>query len=177
MRLFVALDLPWPLRETLGGLLNSLSGARWVPPENHHLTLRFVGEVPPYVADEVDAALAAVKVRPFTLALSGVGVFDRNGRPSALWAGVARSEQLDHLQNKIETALRRIGLPGEKRRFQPHISLARVDGVSEAALARWVQGHNLLRSDAVPVTSFTLFSSQLGKEQPVYTAEVDYELA
>jgi RNA 2',3'-cyclic 3'-phosphodiesterase len=177
MRLFVALDLPWELREALAALAGGLTGARWVPPENHHLTLRFVGEVTPHVAEEVDAALAAIRMRPFTLALSGVGLFDRAGRASSLWAGVARCEQLDHLQNKIETALRRAGLPGERRRFQPHVTLARVDGVPEPALAAWVQGHNLLRTEPVPVTSFTLFSSQLSKEQPVYTAEVDYALA
>jgi 2'-5' RNA ligase len=177
MRLFVALDLPWILRETLSGLCGGLAGARWVAPENLHLTLRFIGETRRDVAEEVDLALHALRCRRFEVALSGTGIFDRNGRTSVLWAGIARNERLEHLQNKIETALQRAGLPPERRRFQPHISLARVDNVAEPLLAGWVQSHNLLRTAPVPIDSFTLFSSQPGPDQPVYTAEVDYELA
>jgi 2'-5' RNA ligase len=177
MRLFVALDLPWTLRESLSRLARGLPGARWVSPENYHLTLRFIGETPPHRAEEIDLALAALRARGFTLQLSGVGVFHKQDRPTVLWAGVARNPQLDHLQTKVETALKRIGLEPERRRFTPHVSLARVDMVAEAKLAGFVQANNLFRSDSVPVEHFTLFSSQLGKEQAVYTAEVEYELA
>lgn len=176
MRLFVALDMPDPLRERLTALCGSLAGARWTPPANFHLTLRFIGETRSDVAEEVDHALAAIRARAFPLALSGTGIFNRAGRASALWAGVERSEPLEHLRNKIETALQRIGLVPERKRFQPHVTLARVDGIAEGVVAAWVQAHNLLRSPSVPITHFTLFSSLLGKEQPVYTAEVDYEL-
>ncbi len=58
MRLFVALDLPWSLREQLSGLALGLSGVRWVPPENYHITLRFIGEVPRHTAEEIDHDLA-----------------------------------------------------------------------------------------------------------------------
>jgi 2'-5' RNA ligase len=177
MRLFVALDLPWTLRESLARLARGLPGARWVPPENYHLTLRFIGETAAYQAEEIDLALAALRAPGFALQLSGVGVFHRQDRATVLWAGVARNPQLDHLRAKVETALKRIGLESERRRFTPHVSLARVDMVPEAKLAGYVQANNLFRSDAVPVEHFTLFSSQLGKEQAVYTAEVEYELA
>ncbi len=176
MRLFVALDLPWSLRETLTGLCGGLVGARWMAPETLHLTLRFIGETRSHVADEIDLALQSLRGRRFELVLSGVGVFERNGRISTVWAGIERNERLDHLQGKIETALQRAGLPSERRRFQPHVSLARVDGVAEPVLAGWVQRHNLLRTQPVTMDSFTLFSSQPGPDQPVYTAEVDYEL-
>ena len=176
MRLFVGLDLPELLRERLTALFGSLSGARWTPPENLHLTLRFIGETRRDVAEEIDDALAAIRGRGFPLTLTGSGVFERAGRPASLWVGVERREPLEHLHNKIETALQRIGLPPERKRFQPHVTLARVDGIAESALARWMQTHNLLRSESVPITHFTLFSSLLGKERPYYTAEVDYEL-
>ena len=176
MRLFVGLELPDPLRERLAALHGSLAGARWTPPANLHLTLRFIGEVGRDTAEEIDHALAALRPRGFMLTLSGTGVFDRGGRPASLWAGTERSPALDHLHGKIETALQRIGLPPERRRFQPHVTLARLDGIADGLLASWMQRHNLMRSESVPVTHFTLFSSLLGKEQPVYTAEVDYEL-
>jgi 2'-5' RNA ligase len=176
MRLFVGLDMPDLLRERLTALCGSLAGARWTPPANFHFTLRFIGETRPDVADEVDHALGAIRARAFSLTLSGTGIFNRAGRTSALWIGIERNEALDHLHTKIQTALQRIGLPPERKRFQPHVTLARVDGVAEGTLASWMQAHNLLRSESVPITHFTLFSSRLGKEHPVYTAEVDYEL-
>jgi len=178
MRLFVALDLPWDLRQRIAALAGGgLPGARWVPPENYHLTLRFIGETPGYRAEEIDIALAGLRARAFQLSLSGVGTFAKGGRSTALWLGVERNPQLDHLQNKIETALQRAGLEAERRRFQPHVTLARLDNVAEGKLVSYVQAHNLFRTDPVPVTHFTLFSSQLGKEASVYTAEVEYALS
>lgn len=178
MRLFVALDLPWSLREKLSQLAyHGIPGARWVPPENYHVTLRFIGETPKYRAEDIDLALAALRARGFSLTLAGLGTFSKGGRSTALWVGVERNPQLDHLQNKIEIALQRCGLDPERRRFQPHVTLARLDNVAEAKLAGFVQAHNLFRADPVPVEHFTLFSSQLGKEASVYTAEVEYGLA
>jgi 2'-5' RNA ligase len=182
MRLFVALDLPWSLRERLAMLSGSgIPGARWVPPENYHLTLRFIGEMPPHRAEDIDLALAALRGRGFSLTFAGLGVFAKSGpkggRTTALWVGVERNPQLDHLQGKIETALQRAGLEPERRRFAPHVTLARLDAAPEAKLAAFVQANNLFRSEPVPITHFTLFSSLLGKEQSVYTAEVEYSLA
>lgn len=177
MRLFVALDLPWELKQELGKLAGGLPGARWVPAENYHLTLRFIGEVPPHRAEELDLALAGLRGRGFTLTLAGVGTFAKAGREVALWVGVERSPQLEHLQAKVETALQRAGLPAEKRRFQPHVTLARLDNAPLDRLAAWVQAHNLFRATPLDVGHFTLFSSQLGKEASVYSAEVEYELA
>lgn len=178
MRLFVALALPRSLRDTLAGLYGSLPGARWVAPENIHLTLRFIGETRPDVADDIDHALRSLHGQQFDLTLQQTGVFARGGSHGAatLWAGVARNEPLIQLHCKIENALQRAGLAPERRRFRPHVSLARVDQVPEPVLAAWIQAHNLLRTDSVVIDSFTLFSSQPGPDRPVYTAEVDYEL-
>jgi 2'-5' RNA ligase len=177
MRLFVALDLPWPVRQRLASLaVSGIPGAKWVPPENYHMTLRFIGEAPRHLAEEIDHALAALKARGFALTLKGVGTFAKGGRPTTLWVGAERNPQLDHLRGKIETALQRVGLDPERKRFNPHVTLARLDNPAEAKLAAFVQAHNLFRSKPVPMEHFTLFSSQLGKEQAIYTAEVEYAL-
>jgi 2'-5' RNA ligase len=177
MRLFVAIDLPWDLRHRIAALATTgIQGARWVPPENYHLTLRFVGEVPPHRAEEIDMALAALRGKGFELTLAGVGTFSKGGRATTLYVGVDRNQRLEHLQTKIETALQRVGLEPERRRFQPHVTLARLDNAPEFKLVEFVQAHNLFRSEPFQVEHFTLFSSQLGKEQSVYTAEVEYEL-
>jgi RNA 2',3'-cyclic 3'-phosphodiesterase len=177
MRLFVGLELPWPLKERLSTLGCGLPGARWVPAENFHLTLRFIGETPAHRAEELDQALSSLRARGFLLTFAGVGTFHKGGRTTSLWAGVERDPQLDLLQGKIETALQRAGLEPERRRFAPHVTLARLDGVPDSKLAAFVQGHNLFRAEPVPIEHFTLFSSRRGKEQSVYTAEVQYDLA
>jgi RNA 2',3'-cyclic 3'-phosphodiesterase len=178
MRLFVALDLPWSVREQLAALSGvGIPGARWVPPENYHLTLRFIGEVPGHVARDVDDALLGLRARGFSLTLTGLGVFSRGGVSSALWVGVERTPQLDLLRGKIETALQRQGLEPERRRFQPHVTLARLDNPVETKVAAFVQAHNLFRAGPVPIEHFTLFSSILCKDHAVYTPEAEYELA
>jgi 2'-5' RNA ligase len=177
MRLFVGIELPRELRSRIALLASAgIPGARWVPPENYHVTLRFIGEAPRYLAEEIDHALAALQAPAFALTLGGIGTFVKGGRSQLLWLGVERSEKLERLQSKIETALQRCGLEPERRKFQPHVTLARLDGAAEAKLAGFVQGHNLFRADPVLVEHFTLFSSRLGKEQPVYTGEVEYPL-
>lgn len=178
MRLFVGLDLPWETRQRLAMLGGKgIPGAKWVPIENYHLTLRFVGEVQAHMAEEVDHALAALRARRFTLELAGVGTFAKGGRETTLWVGAAKCAALDHLAAKVETALQRAGLPAERRRFTPHVTLARLDNAPADKLAAFVQANNLFRAAPVEMEHFTLFSSQLGKEASVYTAEVEYPLA
>ena len=177
MRLFVALDLSWEMRTRVSMLAGSgLPGARWVPLENYHLTLRFIGDTPAYRCEDIDLAFAAIRSKRFPLELSGVGVFAKAGRASSLWVGVTRNPALDHLAGKIETALQRAGLEPERRRFSPHVTLARCGNVAEDRLAGFVQTHNLFRAGPVEISKFTLFSSLLGKDQAVYAPEVDYEL-
>jgi RNA 2',3'-cyclic 3'-phosphodiesterase len=176
MRLFIALDLPWPLRERLAMLATGIPGARWVSRENLHLTLRFIGEVPPWRAEEIDLALHSLRGRGFTLTLAGAGLFERSGRVTSLYAGIERSPPLELLQSKIETALQRAGLEPERRRFLPHVTLARMDQPPSEKITGFIQQNNLFRSEAFAVDRVTLFSSQLTSTSPIYTAETEYLL-
>lgn len=178
LRLFVALPLPAALKEQLSVLSGSgIPGAKWVPPENYHLTLRFIGEIESWRAQEVDEALAGIRARPFELSLRGIGTFARGGRIHALWVGAERSEGMAFLQAKVESALQRIGLEPERRRFAPHVTLARTEKSPPEKIITFVQGHNLFRAAPVPVERFTLYSSRLGKDHATYVPEVEYELA
>jgi 2'-5' RNA ligase len=176
MRLFVALDLPWEIKEELSDLSFNLIGARWVPTDNFHLTLRFIGEAGRLQAEEIDLALATLRGRSFAFSLSGMGWFEKVGRVSALWVGVERNENLAKLQAKVESALYRIGLPPDRRRFTPHVTLARMDVPVTPELTRFVQANNLYRSTPIRADNVTLFSSFLGKDQPTYTPEAEYAL-
>lgn len=177
LRLFVALALPALVKAQLSALAGGIPGAKWVPPENYHLTLRFIGEIEPWRAEEVDAALAAIRAPRFELALAGVGTFEKGGRIVSLHVTAERSEALSRLQSKVETALQRIGLEPERRRFAPHVTLARTEKADTAKLVGFVQSHSLFRTPPLMVEHFTLFSSLLGKEAAHYVPEVEYELA
>ncbi len=177
LRLFVALDLPAPVKTRLAALSGGIPGARWIPPENYHLTLRFIGEIEAWRAEEVDAALAGIRAPRFDLALAGIGHFEKAGRILSLHVPAERSEGLARLQSKVETALQRSGLDPERRRFAPHVTLARTERADTAKLISFLQTHALFRLDPVPVEHFTLFSSHLGKEAAHYVPEVEYELA
>jgi 2'-5' RNA ligase len=177
IRLFVALALPTLVKTQLGALAGGIPGARWVPPENYHLTLRFIGEIEPWRAEEVDSALAAIRAPRFDLALAGIGTFEKAGRIQSLHVPAEKSETLTRLQGKVETALQRIGLEPERKRFAPHVTLARTDRAETGKLISFVQAHALFRIPPVAIEHFTLFSSRLGKEAAHYIPEVEYELA
>ncbi len=176
MRLFAGLELPWEVKTQLAALAGGVPGARWIPAENYHLTLRFIGEVVPHQAEEYDHALAAVRGRGFPLVLASVGTFARAGRETTLWVGVERNDALAALRTKIETALQRAGAAPDRRRFAPHVALARLDNAALPRLAAFLQRHSLFRSAPLVVDRFTLFRSHLGKEAAVYTAEAEYAL-
>ena len=176
MRLFVALSLPEPVQQRLSGLANGLPGARWVKPENLHLTLRFLGEVDNLAAADVDDALAMIRSPGFDLGLNGIGHFGEGRKLRALWVGVDASDELMRLQEKIEQALIRLGLPPEPRKFKPHITLARFKSNPGPRLQDYLADHNLLRAGPIPMDSFELYSSFTSADGPIYRVEASYPL-
>ena len=178
MRLFVALDLPEVTKDAISDLSGGIPGLKWIPRANYHLTLRFIGEAPPLRAEAADEALAGIRARPFELRLGAPGLFEKNGQVHSLHMTADRDAGLEHLRSKVEAALQRAGFPPERRRFTPHVTLARCGpGAPVDKLISFLQAHALLRLPPVRVESFTLFSSLLGKNASHYTAEVDYPLA
>ena len=175
IRLFVALELPERVRDLLSALDGGVPGARWASDAQLHLTLRFIGEVDGNVAHDIDDALASIRAPAFTLELAGVGEFGGK-RPRALWAGVRQNDSLLHLQKKIETALQRIGLPAEERKFSAHVTLARMRAAPRDKVVQFLTHHALFASGPFQVEQFVLFSSHLGSGGSVYRAERAYPL-
>lgn len=172
LRLFVGIELPPELKLLLSLLCAGVPGARWVDPGNYHLTLRFIGEVDEGLASDIDAALAQIRAPRFDLALAGVGHFgDR-----MLWAGVDKSPPLVHLRDKVESALVRLGLAPETRRYAPHVTLARLRNTSAAKLHSFLAEHALFRSEPFPVDRFNLIASYLTKSGAIYEDQADYAL-
>ncbi len=176
MRLFIAIELPEPQRAALAALANGLPGAKWVGEENLHLTLRFLGELDGAQAADVDEALADLSTPSFELQLSGVSHFGEGRNLRALWAGVAPSDAIVGLHDKIEQAMIRAGLPPEKRKFKPHVTLARFKSKPGEKLHEYLAEHALFRTPPFEVKSFTLFSSFLSAGGAIHRPEAEYPL-
>lgn len=177
MRLFVALSLPENLAEQLERMCLGLPGAAWIPPENFHLTLRFVGDADGRAAADLDAALSGVSGAPFELSLIGLGQFGDGRRTRSVWAGAQPSQELSALQSRIERAVQTAGFEPESRKFHPHVTLARFSANPGSKLRTYFAQHALFRTLPFQVTAFHLYSSHLGKGPPVYTREASYPLA
>ena len=176
IRLFVALGLPAAVCDRLALVRAPSPHARWVPPENMHITLRFIGEVEPPVATEIDTQLARVDAPAFEMNLTGLGTFGSRGRLRALWAGIENTALLIHLQAKIESACGRAGLLPESRKFHPHVTLARCKNAREELAAEFVATYQGFDLPAIPVDRFFLFSSRMGRSGAVYATEAVYPL-
>jgi 2'-5' RNA ligase len=175
-RLFVALSLPEIVADALAQMQSGLNGARWVPEENFHLTLQFIGEADRHGLDEIHSALTGVAAPAFELRLSGCGFFGEK-KPRALWAGVGASPGLAHLQSKVATALSRAGHPGEKRKFTPHVTIAYLAGVSQDSAAQFSAMHGLFSCGPFSTTEFQLYQSHLGREGSYYEILETYPLS
>ncbi len=177
-RLFVAIGLPEPVKEQLLDLTQgALPGTRWSDFDQFHLTLRFIGDVHNGIAVEVVDILNRIDAAGFSLQLAGIHCFGNKRQARILWAGVNKAEELRPLQKKIERALIEIGLEPERRKYRPHVTLARCRGLSMAAAGDFLAGHADFRSDRFPVEHFALYSSLLGHGGAVYRVEASYPLA
>jgi 2'-5' RNA ligase len=128
MRVFIAIDLPPDLRESLGAIQRELKAsapnARWVAPESIHLTLRFLGEITPARVEEAEAALMGLTWKPFEIHARSLGFFPGTRSPRVLWVGLEASS-LEELAREIDARMERLGFERERRAFRPHLTLAR----------------------------------------------------
>ena len=173
-RLFVAIRPPAVVRQTLLGAMGGIEGARWQDEGQLHLTLAFVGEAEGARTNDLMEALAEVQSAPFRAEIAGVGHFERNSLPTAVWAKVPLSDPLSQLQRRVERACRRAGLETERRAYRPHITLARLKRTA-GPIGGWLVEHGTLRAGPWDVAGFTLFESLLRAGGSLYVPLVDYE--
>jgi RNA 2',3'-cyclic 3'-phosphodiesterase len=175
MRLFVAMDIPEEIRNSLAGLAAKLRAAcrnaRWPRIEGLHVTLKFIGETPAEKMEAIKTALAGVPSRPsFSIKFRGLGFFPNERRPRVLWAGVEASSELAALAAAVEPALDPLGIPHEARTFSPHLTLARFDtprGLD--ALDAAIEKAGPFEFGSVIATEFHLYQSILKRGGAEYT--------
>jgi RNA 2',3'-cyclic 3'-phosphodiesterase len=175
-RLFVAIRPPEDVRDLLVDAMDDSADFRWQLDEQLHLTLRFVGEVDRPIAEDLAAALAAIRSAPFQVRVSGTGRFEQRSS-GALWAGVEPKAPVAALAAKVERACQAVGLAPERRAFHPHITLARWKGRRSREVADFLDRTRGLASEPFEVDRFMLFESRLSRHGAHYEEVAAYALA
>ena len=175
-RLFTAIEVPREIGERLALLRGGLPGARWLEPDNYHVTLRFIGDIDARTAGEIADQLARVRRVGFAVAFEGLETFGSR-KPHAIVARAVSSPALGELQAEHERIMQRIGLPPESRKFLPHVTLARLRGTSVRDVAEYLSLRGGFVTAAFPVDRFVLFSSRDQIGGGPYLVEDTYPLA
>ena len=175
-RLFTALEIPAEVGRSLAMLRGGLPGARWIDPENYHLTLRFIGDINDGLAREIAFMLGNVNRLSFELRLAGLTSFGAR-RPRAVVAVAARTQQLFELQAEHERLMQRVGLEPEGRKYTPHVTLARLRDASSHDVADYLATRHPFRPAPFRVSRFVLYSSRASVGGGPYVIEAAYPLA
>lgn len=174
-RLFTGLEIPAVATTELSLLRGGLSGARWIEPEDYHLTLRFVGDIGRELANEIADRLDDIQASPVQITLERLAVFGAD-KPRALIARAVDAAPLMALQAEQERMMRRLGAPGDARKFTPHVTLARLRGVSAAAVGAYIETRGDMRPLTFEARRFVLYSSRDSTGGGPYRIEAAYPL-
>ena len=174
-RLFAGLEIPAEIGQSLSNLRGGLPGARWIDPENYHVTLRFIGDIDGMSANEIASMLFRVNRKPFEVKVQGLQSFGGK-KPRAVVASVEPSRPLIELQAELERMMQRIGLDPEGRKFIPHVTLARLYDASDQDVADYLSLRGYFPSKAFLAERFVLFSSRASTGGGPYVVEDAYEL-
>jgi len=182
--MFIAVELDPTLRKRLVEVQDFLdrSGAnvKWVEAENIHLTLKFLGDTDPALVVEICKVIekATENEVPFEVPVVGVGSFPHSGPPRIIWAAALdEGEHLARIYNTINSGLVPLGIPFEKHRFVPHITLGRMRSLKGAdSLKKLLLNYSNTEFGSVAVDMLTLFSSELTDKGPIYTPLATIEL-
>jgi 2'-5' RNA ligase len=174
-RLFTGIEIPEAIGQRLSLLRGGLPGARWIDPENYHLTLRFIGDVDGDIGRDIMQLLGGVRRSAFEIVLDRLDQFGGR-KPRAVFVGASPNQALVELQAEHERLLQRLGLPPESRKFAPHVTLARLRESSAHQVAAYLSSRAPFRSPPFPVSRFVLFSSRASTGGGPYVVEAAYPL-
>ena len=175
-RLFTALEVPREIADALATQRGGLPGARWIDPENYHVTLRFIGDIDDALARDITTMLGQVKRRGFEVRFDGLASFGGR-RPRAIIAAIPASAPVVELQAELERIMQRVGLEPEGRKFSPHVTLARLRESSSRRVADYLAARGPLSFLSFPVSRFVLYSSRASVGGGPYVVEAAYPLA
>jgi 2'-5' RNA ligase len=160
----------------VAGMGRSIPNARPVPVDQLHLTLKFIGEVEGSKFLDIQDALKEIFLPKFSLSLKGVGTFPPRGMPRVLWAGVEQAERTNALRSAIDRTLAVLNIPRDKKKYTPHLTLARLRNSPIHDLQQFLAGNAFFQSSEFPVDNFHLYRSRLTTKGAQHTIERTYPL-
>lgn len=177
IRTFISINLDGSLHKTLGEVIerfaSSKASVKWVPPENAHLTFKFLGNIDESRLPEIVTACerAVEGTKPIDVEVRAVGCFPNMNRPRIVWLGVEKGrEELRELQRKIERELEKIGFPGEDREFKAHLTIGRVKGRQGISkLCRLLEEDRNVFIGLMRADKISIMKSKTLPSGPVYT--------
>ena len=175
-RLFVGLEIPREVGQTLALLRGGLPGARWIDPENYHITLRFIGDIDDVLAREIASLLDGMKRRSFEVRFGALQAFGGR-KPRAIVVTIEPVQALLELQAEHERLMQRLGQEPDGRKFTPHLTLARLRDCSSRAVADYLSTRGPVFGSSFRVSRFVLFSAKSSVGGGPYVIEADYPLA
>jgi len=171
MRAFLAISLSDETKAALASLQSALPFGRPVPPENLHLTLVFLDDQIEETLETLHEELLTLSAPSFSVTFSGVESFGQ-----VLAVRVAESAPLVALHREVQTATRRAGIVLPRRRFRPHVTIARLKPGRGGELRQVLSTHPQGALLDMPVTGFTLYQSTLRPEGARHDALAHYAL-
>ena len=175
-RLFIAIDFPPEFKHELGKLRIAIPGAKWVPEEQLHLTLAFLGDTDTAVIPCVTQSLATIHASSFTLRYAGTGCFPDRRRPRVLWVGLEPQPLLYDLVEEIHASVAACGIPWEPRPFSPHVTLARLKSAATQEFNAFLTQTHITSFFPVDVHEFILFESRLTSHGAFHTIVQAFKL-
>jgi 2'-5' RNA ligase len=158
-------------------LRTDIPGARWVPTEQIHLTLAFLGEVDEAAVERLSGELARIRAPGFRLCFSGTGCFPDRRRPRVLWVGLVPHPRLKQLAAGVREAVLACGIPQDERPFSPHITLARLKLSPSRGCDAFLDRQPEQQLPPFPVQEFILFQSRLTPQGALHTPVRSFPLA
>ena len=175
MRAFIAFDINDDARAELARLQSTLkkseADAKWVSPENIHLTVKFLGEIDEgqkkSIADSLDTITAAHK--SVEIALSEIGAFPGIGRPKVLWAGIKGGvDEIIDIARSVDQECSKLGFQAEDRTFTPHLTIGRTRSSKNREKLKQALSASSLKPIVSRVDAIHLYKSTLTPNGPVY---------
>jgi 2'-5' RNA ligase len=182
LRAFIALEIPAKVQKDIYHATSSLRNGtgsliRWVPAENMHLTLKFLGDISPVNVEFLTQMIRteADSHHSFDIHLTGLGSFPSPKRPRVIYIGIQAPAELEAFQHAVESAARRLGYESEDRSFSPHLTVGRVkhalriSAIDQQKIRHALEETKIDSLGTARVDSVHLYKSDLKPTGSVYT--------
>ena len=180
-RAFIAVEVPVSveLEDFSKAVKDTDAPLKIVPLANIHITLKFLGDIDEGLVPEIENVIknAITDIQPFTMKLKGAGAFPNLNRISVIWAGMENADALGEIAEKIDSGLKPLGFEPERRKFSPHVTIARVkDSKNKDKLVDVITLFQNTEFGEVPINKIILKKSVLTPQGPIYSDIVDIHI-